>query len=144
MNKPKRHLTHDGHTAPLSYWAGKMGISTEALMQRLMFGWTVAEAVTTPKNNRTKKKIRRKLANILADAPAQTQAAPVPASVVFPPYEELKRQHLATQRQFNSLLRQFSRDLHGLMGRGVVVDLSKLANDRTISSARVPVQMVDS
>ena len=136
MNRPKRHLTHDGHTAPLRYWAGKMGISTEALMQRLMGGWSVAEAVTTPKNNRTKKKIRRKLANILTDEPAPTQAAPVAATVVFPPLAELKRQHVAMQRQFNSLLRQFNRDVHGLMGRGVVLLLSRGATDRTISVAR--------
>lgn len=130
-NRTTRYLTHDGHTAPLNYWADKTGITKEALMQRLMGGWSVAEAVTTPKNSRVAKRIRRKLARTLTDEPAQTLAQPFGASVVFPPFEELKRQHLATQRQFNSLLRQFNRDLHTLMGRGVVVDLPENANDRT-------------
>lgn len=134
MNRTTRYLTHDGHTAPLNYWAAKVGISKEALMQRLMGGWTVAEAVTTPKNSRVAKRIRRKLARVIADEPAQ--ATPAAASVVFPPFEELKRQHLATQRQFNSLLRQFNRDLHALMGRGVVVDLLENANDRTTPITR--------
>ena len=58
-NKTKRYLTHEGHTAPLDYWADKIGISKEALMQRLMGGWSVAEAVTTPKHNRVRKRVRR-------------------------------------------------------------------------------------
>jgi hypothetical protein len=105
-------------------------------MQRLIGGWTVAEAVTTPKHNRAGKRVRRQLARMIADEPAQPLAAPVAASVVFPPFEELKRQNLAVQRQFNSILRQFNRDLHALMGRGVGLDLSKSANDRSIPVAR--------
>lgn len=136
MAKPKRHLTHEGHTAPLNYWAERIGISKEALMQRLIGGWTVAEAVTTPKYNRATKTVRRKLARAIADERPQMQASPVSAPVVFPPFEELKRQHLVTQRQFNRLLRQFNRDLHALMGRGVVVDLARNANDRLSPVAR--------
>ena len=136
MHKTKRHLTHDGHTAPLSYWADKVGIHKEALMQRLTGGWTVAEAVTTPKNSRVPKKIRRHLPRVIADDPTLAQVKPVVATVVFPPLQELKRQHLATQRLFNSLLRQFSRDLNGLMDRGVLAELMNRAPDRTTPVAR--------
>lgn len=56
------------------------------------------------------------------------------------PFDELKRHNLAVQRQFNSLLRQFSRDLHAIMGRsldrGVVADLLKNASDRSTPVTR--------
>ena len=126
MNRTTRHLTHEGHTAPLNYWAGKIGISKEALMQRLIGGWTVAEAVTTPRYNRPGKRVRRQLARVITDDQPQTQASSLTASVASPSFEELKRQNLAAQRQFNSLLRQFNRDLHVLMARSLdrgVVDV---------------------
>jgi hypothetical protein len=131
---PKRYITHEGYTAPLNYWADKIGISKEALVQRLICGWTVAEAVTTAKHNRQGKRVRRKLARVIADDQPQAQVNRV--TPLFPPLEELKRQHLATQRQFNSLLRQFNRDLHALMGRGVGLVIVENANDRTTPVAR--------
>jgi hypothetical protein len=137
----KRYLTHDGRTASLQEWADTIGISKEALMQRLIGGWTVAEAVTTPRYNRATKTKRRVLARVISESPSQTHAKPVAASVAFLPFEELKRQHLALQRQFNSTLRQFNRDLHAIMSRsldrgGVVVDLSENANDRSTPITR--------
>ena len=136
MNKTKRHLTHEGHTAPLDYWADKVGITKEALMQRLIGGWTVAESVTTPRYNRPGKRVRRQLARVITDDQPQIQTTSVTTSVAFFPFEELKRQNLAQQRQFNSLLRQFNRDLHAIMSRGVGHELSKLPVDRSIPVAR--------
>ncbi|MEA2897359.1 MAG: hypothetical protein QOJ84_2974 [Bradyrhizobium sp.] len=103
----KRYLTHEGQTASLQEWADKIGITREALIQRLLHGWTVAEAVTTPRHNRATKTKRRLLARVISDSPSQSQANPV------------KQQHLAIQRQFNSMLRQFNRDLHAIMSRSL-------------------------
>ena len=128
---PVRRITHEGRTDTISGWAETVGISHDAIIQRLRRGWTEAEAVTTRNTCRAPNRGKRMRARIRA------QAIPVrKAPLTFPPFEELKRQHLAIQRQFNSLLRQFNRDLHGLIGRGVVVDLNKLRPDRTISVAR--------
>jgi hypothetical protein len=128
----KRYLTHDGRTASLQEWADTIGISREALIQRLLHGWTVAEAVTTPRHNRATKTKRRMLARVISDSPSQTEPQPALLSLSL---DELKHQHLAIQRQFNSTLRQFNRDLHALMSRsldrGVIVDLSENANDRS-------------
>jgi hypothetical protein len=126
----KRYLTHDGRTASLQEWADTAGITREALVQRLVLGWSVAEAVTTPRHKRTPKRLRREIGQLLSAERAQLQTVPT-----FPPFEDLKRQQLAIQRQFNSTLRQFNRELHALMSRsldrGVVVDLSENANDRS-------------
>jgi hypothetical protein len=126
----KRYLTHDGRTASLQEWADTIGISREALVQRLLLGWSVAEAVTTPRHKRTPKRLRREIGHLLSAEEAQPQTVSIPL-----PFEQLRQQHLAIQRQFNSTLRQFNRDLHTLMSRsldrGVVVDLSESANDRS-------------
>jgi hypothetical protein len=120
--KYSRHLTHEGRTAPLQYWADNIGISYQALVQRLINGWTVADAVTTPRFSPRLSAMRK------------------PVAPVMTPFEELKDQQLTIQRHFNSILRQFNRDLHAIMGRtlarGVVSDLSKNANDRSIPVAR--------
>ena len=42
-------LTHDGETLCLTDWAKRVGISTPALSTRLQRGWSVADAVTTPR-----------------------------------------------------------------------------------------------
>jgi hypothetical protein len=135
---PKRHLTHEGHTAPLQYWADKVNITKEALMQRLIGGWSVAEAVTIGKYNRPGKRIRRRLERLIADD--QPKAHVRSKSLAITPLEQLKSEQLAMQRQFNSILRQFNRDLHAIMGRsldrGVGLDLLKNANDRSIPVTR--------
>ena len=136
MNRTTRYLTHDGHTAPLNYWADRIGITKEALMQRLICGWSVAEAVTTAKHNKQAKRVRRKLARMLADDQSQTKASPKSAPAIASPSDELKRQHLAIQRHFNSLLRQFNRDLHALMGRGVGLVHVETSNDRSTPVTR--------
>lgn len=121
---PIRTITHEGRTDTISGWAETVGVTHEAIVQRLRRGWSEAETVTTRNTCRAPDRAKRKR--------ARERAKPVskPASIAFPPLEELKRQHLANQRQFNRLLRQFNRDLHALMGRGVVIDLPKNANDR--------------
>jgi hypothetical protein len=120
--KYSQHLTHEGHTAPLQYWADNIGITYQALKQRLVNGWTVADAVRTPRFSPRLSTMRK------------------PVAPVMTPFEELKNQQLAIQRHFNSILRQFNRDLHAIMGRsldrGVVADISKNANDRSIPIAR--------
>jgi hypothetical protein len=125
----KRYLTHDGRTASLQEWADTIGISREALVQRLLLGWSVAEAVTTPRHKRTPKRLRREIGQLLSAEQAQ------PTVPTFLPFDELKHQHLAILRQFNSTLRQFNGDLHALMSRsldrGAVIDLPENANDRS-------------
>lgn len=132
---PVRTITHRGRTDTISGWAETVGISHEAIVQRLRRGWSEAEAVTARNTCRAPDRGKRIRARTRANQ-TKAKATPPTAPVVFPPYEELKRQNLAMQRQFNSLLRQFNRDLHGLMGRGAVLDLLKTANDRTTPVAR--------
>src|SRR6267378_1195869 len=102
MPKQSRLITHEGRSDSIAGWAARLGITREALSLRLLAGWSIADAVTTPKHGRTPKRLRQ----------AQPQAQPTP-------FDELKRQSLAAERQFNSLLRQFNRDLHALMGRSL-------------------------
>jgi hypothetical protein len=125
---PKRYLTHDGRTESINYWADKIGISREALIQRLITGWTVAEAVTTPRYNRAAKRVRRKLARVITDDLPHTPVA----SATTPSLDELKSNHLKQQRAVNRTLRQFCRDLDAIMSRGVDRDLLKARFDRSI------------
>jgi hypothetical protein len=104
MPRQSRLITHEGRSDSIAGWAARLGISREALSLRLLAGWSIAEAVTTPRHGRTPKRLRR--------AQAKPQAQPTP-------FDELKRQSLAAERQFNSLLRQFNRDLHALMARSL-------------------------
>ncbi len=46
-----RTLTHDGQTLTIAHWAAKTGQSPAALRTRLYNGWSVAEALTTPKGS---------------------------------------------------------------------------------------------
>jgi hypothetical protein len=117
-----RRITHNGRTDTLAGWARTLGISHGAMLWRIRSGWTEAEIVTLRNTCRSRNKGFRARAIIVKQA-VQTPALPC--------FDEMKRQHLAAQRQFNSLLRQFNRDLHALMGRGVGLDLFKNANDRT-------------
>jgi hypothetical protein len=104
MPRQSRKITHEGRSDSIAGWAAKLGISREALSLRLLAGWPVAEAVTTPRHGRTPKRLRQ--------PQPQQQTQPTP-------FDELKRQSLAAERQFNSLLRQFNRDLHALMARSL-------------------------
>ena len=40
--------TYNGITLPLSEWARKVGLSRQALRQRLYLGWSFGDAVSTP------------------------------------------------------------------------------------------------
>lgn len=58
QNRNRSHcveLTHQGRTMILRDWAKKIGISPNALAQRLYLGWTVERALTTPLKLRTTK-----------------------------------------------------------------------------------------
>lgn len=58
QNRNRSHcveLTHDGRTMILSDWADEMGITPNALAQRLYLGWSVERALTTPPKKRTVK-----------------------------------------------------------------------------------------
>ena len=48
-------LTHAGRTMILRDWAAEIGISPNALAQRLYLGWSVERAITTPLKRRTLK-----------------------------------------------------------------------------------------
>jgi hypothetical protein len=133
MNRRTRLLTHDGRTEPLNYWANKIGISKEALMQRLIGGWTVVEAVTTPRYSRPGKRIRRQLARTISDGATPREQI---ASVGSPRLDERKEMHLALRREVTRTLRQFCRDLDAIMTRGVHPDLLKTRFDRSIPVAR--------
>ena len=123
-------VTHKGVTDTIEGWSKKFGIRHAALYQRLKSGWSVADALTVPVRPR---------------APNVKQRQPKRPAVVVTQFNQdtLRRQHLAMQRQFNSLLRQFNRDLHSLMGGGVVVDLLNRAPDRTTPVAGDLPEMVD-
>jgi len=44
-------ITANGETLTLSEWARRVGLSRQALLQRMQTGWTIEEAVTTPKGS---------------------------------------------------------------------------------------------
>lgn len=48
-------LTHQGRTMILRDWAAEIGISPNALAQRIYLGWSVERALTTPLKRRTTK-----------------------------------------------------------------------------------------
>lgn len=48
-------LTHDGRTMILRDWASAIGISPNALAQRLYLGWSVERALATPLKRRATK-----------------------------------------------------------------------------------------
>jgi hypothetical protein len=125
---PVRTITHEGRTDTISGWAETIGITHEAIVQRLRRGWSEAEAVTARNSCRAPNRAKR----IRARARAKAETT----SVVATPFDELKRQNLAAQRQFNSILRQFNRDLHAIMGRGVGLVLVETSNDRSTPVTR--------
>ena len=58
QNRNRSHcvqLTHEGRTMILRDWAAEIGISPNALAQRLYLGWTIERALTTPIKRRTPK-----------------------------------------------------------------------------------------
>ena len=120
-----RLYTHQGQTNTLKGWADKIGVTREALNQRLLHGWTLAEAVTSKRHGRTPKRFRR-------DAPQATSFTPIN----HPQLELLTSNHLKQRRAVNRTLRQFCRDLEAIMSRGVDRDILKTCSDRSIPVAR--------
>ena len=58
QNRNRSHcveLTHNGRTMILRDWATEIGISPNALAQRLYLGWSTERALTTPLKKRTAK-----------------------------------------------------------------------------------------
>lgn len=58
QNRNRSHcvaLTHAGRTMILRDWAAEIGITPNALAQRLYLGWSVERALTTPIKKRTAK-----------------------------------------------------------------------------------------
>jgi hypothetical protein len=137
MPRKARLITYDGRVDTLAGWAAKLGISREALDQRLLHGWSEAEAVTTKRRARPSKKLRR--------AQTQQQVRKVsPSTPVNLQLEELKRMDLVLQREVTRTLRQFCRDLDAIMSRGVVRDFWKSPFDRSTPVARVLPQIENS
>lgn len=54
MGRPARMLTARGRTQRLSEWCREIGVSREAVAQRLTAGWPVDEALFTPVGARTR------------------------------------------------------------------------------------------
>jgi hypothetical protein len=119
--KMTRLLTHNGQTHSICGWAAKNGITKSAMYQRLERGWTLEEACA---NKRT----RRSALNVAPTAPV--------VSATTLRLEELKRMDLMLQREMTRVLRQFCRDLEGIMSRGVVRNLPRWPVDRSIPVAR--------
>jgi hypothetical protein len=46
-------LQHDGKTMTMSEWAREIGLDPRALRRRLVAGWSVARALSTPNQRRT-------------------------------------------------------------------------------------------
>jgi hypothetical protein len=124
MARKFRIILHNGRADTLAGWAAKIGISGEALAQRLLHGWSEAEAVTTKRYGRTPERLRR------AEKPA-TLATPI-----NPQLDELTSNHLKQRRAVNRTLRQFCRDLDAIMCRGVSPEFLKSRFDRSIPVAR--------
>lgn len=71
-NKPKHNIRrengrviippvieYNGESGPVSYWANKIGISSDGLRRRLQSGWPVGKALTVPRTpNGTKMETR--------------------------------------------------------------------------------------
>lgn len=58
QNRNRSHcieLTHQGRTMIMRDWATEIGISPNALAQRLYLGWSIERALTTPLKKRTAK-----------------------------------------------------------------------------------------
>lgn len=58
QNRNRSHcveLTHQGRTMILRDWAAEIGITPNALAQRLYLGWSVERALTTPLKRRSSK-----------------------------------------------------------------------------------------
>lgn len=130
MPRKTRFITHNGCVDTLAGWAAKLGISREALDQRLLHGWSEAEAVTTKRRARPPKKVR--LATQQSNVGNTTTSTPANRQL-----DELKRMDLLQRREVTRTLRQFCRDLEAIMSRGVVRDLARWPVDRSIPSMRV-------
>jgi hypothetical protein len=130
MTRKARFITHDGRVDTIAGWAAKIGISREALDQRLLHGWSEAEAVTTKRRGRLPKKDRR------IQQQSNVRNA-TPSTSVNPQLELLKRMDLVLQREVTRTLRQFCRDLDAIMRRGVDRNFAEWPVDRSIPSMRV-------
>lgn len=93
-----RLFTHQGHTDTLAGWAARIGISREALSQRLETGWPVAIALSTPRYGRLSKKNR-------------PRAPRTDAHTMFALLVAYVRHHEAMKRQLNDTLRLFINDV---------------------------------
>lgn len=51
-NKTLRFLTWRGETLHLAEWANKTGINATTIARRLVYGWTVGDALAVPVNSR--------------------------------------------------------------------------------------------
>jgi hypothetical protein len=137
---PTFHLiTHKGVTDSIAGWAKKVGIPHVVIYARLVkLGWTTERALTTPAQRRISKgkRIRRTIPRLRKDNLTLMSATTnTTLTEMAMPFAQLKVQELAIQRQFNSILRQFNRDLHTIMSRsldrGVGLDQPKSAKDRS-------------
>lgn len=52
-------LKHDGKSLTLAEWASQRKLTQEAILARLKIGWSVADAIDTPKGKRRKRKVQR-------------------------------------------------------------------------------------
>jgi hypothetical protein len=139
---PSFHIiTHKGVTDSISGWAKKAGIPPSVFYSRVVtLGWTMEKALTAPVQHKDKR-IKRTLPRIRnADRTLVSNTIHKPVTLAVTPFEELKNQQLAIQRHFNSILRQFNRDLHTIMGRsldrGVVADQADSPFDRSTPTAQ--------
>jgi len=53
MGRRRRQiLFHNGQEATIDEWAARVGLSSQALYQRINSGWTIEEALTIPGGGR--------------------------------------------------------------------------------------------
>ena len=120
-----RLLKYKGRTDSISGWAQSLGMSIDTLQYRILRGWTVHRAFTTP--------VRPYIKRPKVERPS----APVTLNAIV---KNMQRGDLAQQRELTRMLRQFSRDFEAIMKRsmhrGVVADLPLNAADRSLSSTQ--------
>jgi hypothetical protein len=74
-----RLLTANGCTQTMAAWARELGVKPSAVSYRLRAGWTIEQAVTTPKPERPNAKLNMKQARAIRAAYLNLSAAKIAA-----------------------------------------------------------------
>jgi hypothetical protein len=133
MPRLTNRLTHNGQTDTVSGWAIRLGISKSAIYQRLQLGWTMEEVCASKRTHRSARRVKTAAPT---QAPTTVRQVALTTPIASLHLDELKRMDLVLQREVTRALRQFNRDIHAIMSRGVDRDFLGWPVDRSIPVAR--------